>query len=1077
MLLTMKLHTLIRIRFSSLKNNCGLRALLGFIFMIGTTFTYSTAQAQCVLTCRQNVTIPMPASGSVTVTPDMVLSSESGCGSSQIVSVFTSTGQVLPNATISCAYLGQTLSFSVVDVATTEYCLGTLRVLDELMPSIICPNDLTININDIGTCHTAVSLPNAIAFDNCSVASVIPSWQFGSGVAIYNNVPLGDYVVTYTASDGSGNTATCNNTIKVRDNASPIAICVQQITVQLDNTGITVVPASLINSESYDNCAIDYMEIERAGQAFSSAIYVTCSDVNAPVPVTLRVTDMDGRVNTCPSQLIVTEPFAPIITCPDDITITCEDDYNNLSLTGSPQATDNCLIASTSHSDALFLNNCGIGYIDRTWRTTDIAGNTASCMQRVTVQNNANVSVIFPPDYTISTCGGSVAPSITGFPLVTASGCTQPEVIYTDQIVNISQPACYNIIRKWLVINPCVYNPNNPQPEGYWTADQTISIIDNMAPVVVAPADVTVNLFGNTCAADVSISTNAMATDCNPNVVIMNNSPFATASGSNASGHYPKGIHRVEFTAADGCGNIGRDTMTITVRDINPPTPVCNSAVTIPIDNYGIATIDAATLIVGVNDNCTTSANISLTATPQTFTCASLGVQNVMIKAMDESGNSGFCSTLVVITDNSNHCTSGLVPIIKGTILNEIGIPIRFANVLVQGTMQDTVLTDTIGNYLFQNLTVGGNYAIRAVRDTDHNGGITTYDMVLIQRHLLGMQYLNSPYKIIAADINKSGTVTTFDLVQLRKLILQQITELPNNDAWRFVDASYTFPDPSNPFASAIPEVMNVTDFNTSVLDKNWVAIKVGDVNNSVDPNGLLSSEARHANTLKLRTNALQLQAEEVYELPIRAANFKDLIAYQGTLQFDTDVLTLLDILPNNDWGVSAENFGTRYLSEGMITTNWENFNDLLVPDDAVLFTLKMKANKTALLSEALRLTSARTKAEAYREEENLHLELEFTTDAAADTNELLAVLYQNVPNPFSQSTTIGFQLAEAQDVTLRVFDMQGKLLTTQHGYFDSGEQQFMLNEAKDALPNGVLYYQLSVTGQPVITKKMVKIN
>ncbi|MEZ4931408.1 MAG: hypothetical protein R2788_04655 [Saprospiraceae bacterium] len=61
------------------------------------------------------------------------------------------------------------------------------------------------------------------------------------------------------------------------------------------------------------------------------------------------------------------------------------------------------------------------------------------------------------------------------------------------------------------------------------------------------------------------------------------------------------------------------------------------------------------------------------------------------------------------------------------------------------------------------------------------------------------VELLDSPYKMIAADANKSNSITTFDLVQIRKLILFINTDLPNNTSWRFVDKAYAFSNPAEP--------------------------------------------------------------------------------------------------------------------------------------------------------------------------------------------------------------------------------------------------------------------------------------
>ena len=74
---------------------------------------------------------------------------------------------------------------------------------------------------------------------------------------------------------------------------------------------------------------------------------------------------------------------------------------------------------------------------------------------------------------------------------------------------------------------------------------------------------------------------------------------------------------------------------------------------------------------------------------------------------------------------------------------------------------------------------------------------------------------LGSPYRLIAADANRSNSVTTFDLVEIRKLILQINSDFPNNTSWRFVDGSYQFPNPANPWTAPFPEVININDLPT----------------------------------------------------------------------------------------------------------------------------------------------------------------------------------------------------------------------------------------------------------------------
>ena len=115
-------------------------------------------------------------------------------------------------------------------------------------------------------------------------------------------------------------------------------------------------------------------------------------------------------------------------------------------------------------------------------------------------------------------------------------------------------------------------------------------------------------------------------------------------------------------------------------------------------------------------------------------------------------------------------------------------------------------------------------------RDGDYLNGVSTFDLVLISKHILGVQPLGSPYKMIAADVNNSRSITTLDLIQLRKLILSIDTEFQNNTSWRFVDAGYVFPNPANPWFEDFAEVVNINDLpGTGINNADFVAVKVGE--------------------------------------------------------------------------------------------------------------------------------------------------------------------------------------------------------------------------------------------------------
>lgn len=144
--------------------------------------------------------------------------------------------------------------------------------------------------------------------------------------------------------------------------------------------------------------------------------------------------------------------------------------------------------------------------------------------------------------------------------------------------------------------------------------------------------------------------------------------------------------------------------------------------------------------------------------------------------------------------------------------------------------------TDTVGNFIFENVTAGHTYTLSPERDTNDLNGVTTFDLVLISKHILGIEPLNSPWKMLAADVNKSNSVTTSDIVEARKVILGINPAFPANTSWRFFPEFAVFADPNNPFSGTLPpNNITINNLQADYINANFKGIKIGDTNNSAD--------------------------------------------------------------------------------------------------------------------------------------------------------------------------------------------------------------------------------------------------
>ena len=80
--------------------------------------------------------------------------------------------------------------------------------------------------------------------------------------------------------------------------------------------------------------------------------------------------------------------------------------------------------------------------------------------------------------------------------------------------------------------------------------------------------------------------------------------------------------------------------------------------------------------------------------------------------------------------------------------------------------------------------------------------------------------------------------------------------------------------------------------------------------------------------------------------------------------------------------------------------------------------------------------------------------------------------IYQNMPNPFSNTSYVFYELTEAANVLLEVFDMTGKSLVVYNEGFKSAGKSMIEIDATD-FPSGIYHYTITINGQKT-TKKMV---
>jgi len=1065
--------------------------------------------------CAQTISILKPTVANITWPPHL-----DGIGAPMLNCVNPNTtpantgapsigGYPIPNGTGYCnmavTFSDQTIplcqaSYKILRTWTVvSWCTSTIQnytqiiaVKDTHAPTLTCPADLTVGTTSATQCKATVILPQVGISDDCSTSFTVtmttPVGQVSGNGGIINNVSKGVYNINYNVTDGCGNTATCTMKLTVVDDDSPTMICTQYTVVTLNSNGVALVYPNAFDNGSYDNCSALTFKVRRMTAAcgtqpvFGPSVKFCCDDSGSDIPVVLQGTDASGNANTCMVTVHVTDNSQPAILCPANKTINCTQDPLDLNLTGEATAAASCGTPVITHTDATNLNMCNVGSIVRTWKATLSNGNSSTCNQTISLVDNTPVTIVFPPDYAvplgcvdISDLAPANLPPPYNAPAM-SSDCELLATNFTDQVFTVSGPACYKIVRTWKVINWCTYTPGGNT--GVWEGAQIIMVTDNAAPTFTCPANMTVPVDGN-CKATITLPQVTNIQDCSQNVSVTVTSSFGNGYGPFTNVN--PGSYTANYHVADGCGNASSCSINILVKDDKKPTPYCKNGLVVELMQSGMATTWASDFNAGSFDNC--SGNLIYSFSPNindtglTVDCDDLGQTPLEIWVTDASGNQDHCVTFLIVQDNMNACgNSPLVAGVGGAVTNEAGQNVENVHVSLNDPLGQSVMTNADGNFGFAAVPVGNDYTVLPEKDTFLLNGVSTYDIVVIKRHILHLDTLDSPYKFIAADANRSNSITTFDIVEIQKAVLHIVDHFSNNESWRFVDAAYVFPNPQNPFSAPFPEVYNINDLAGNMGAVNFIAIKIGDVNGNAVPNDFAAAntEERSGQSLlvSVRDEAMQLGQEQRMDFTVK--NFKDIIGYQFTLNFDPEVLDFQRVEMGELTSLSVSNFGFRLLDEGILTTSWNDAAPANLPDAAVLFSLIFTTKEKANRSEVLHLSSDFTKAEAYFESgELLDLALNFESSSLIPHASSLKI----TPNPFRETTVIGFTLPEApqvqaQEVTLTVSDAAGRLVKTYGGSFAAGYNELKISKLD--LPTAGAYFFRLQTRTEVVTGKLL---
>ncbi len=982
-----------------------------------------------------------------------------------------------------------------------------------------CPGDVTINagtINCEADIYLNEFMPTI--FDECGAVqelfvTVNPGTVYetaeGSGEYYLTNLVPGEHRVKIRARDQCSNSSTCEFNIYVEDLQEPNAICEGNIVVSLSNTGNSKLYAEVLDDGSFDYCTdVDFQIYRLESYCYDEmdlepGPYITlcCEDVDqGPFMVALRVwddADYDGEFGTlgdhyteCMVQVTVQDKSIPELQCPPDVTLQCGQDFTNLDLTGNPAVGFVCNTIEAEYIDDLtHLEECNVGYVIRKWTVPTVTGDV-QCDQIITIfapDVFTESDIIWAADWE-GDCNDSQP---DGRPQFIGEGvCDQLGVSLESDTFQFVEDACFKIINHWTVRNWC-------KDEEY-TDTQVIKIIDDSPPIIqVNDADFVA--IGNNCESTINLS--AAADDSGSScpsesicwniyvdldddgtddyqfsgLVITTDTDFDDTDGDGVPDVYvgktspgemveisiPEAIsvstdlHKVTWTAIDGCGNSASSISYFEVQDSKPPTAACLNLSTGVMVN-GEVTLWACDFDASSSDNCTAiddllfgftdldptldpTFNPISGCTSKTFTCddynaSNNGVVSVDIYVWDEFGNFSICQAQLTLIDQTNSCDGNFAPMIAGRIGTAQGEGITAAEVsldVIGGDPMGDLMTDELGSYSFEDILLGDSYKLEVAKDTLDKNGVSTLDIIQIQKYVLGLQEFESPYQLIAADINGDERVSSLDIVTLRKLILGVHETFPDNESWRFVDGeAVLFMDNVWPF----DEDIKLFDVDHSEMQNDFVGVKIGDVNFTATPNLLRAvSEVRGDDKVNWSFNNKDFGVGQELVVELTAATPIELEGFQFTLEHTGLKLTKLTVEGaywEDDYFASANE---------LTSVSW-NDPELKPWNPEAKLQFHFIAEIDGSLEDVLDLNSKITFAEAYNP---------YGQEVIGNGLEMFKPVFklaQNNPNPFIDRTQIEFSIPSKGMVEFLVHDSSGKLLFKSLSEYEEGRNILMLS-------------------------------
>jgi len=519
----------------------------------GSTFAKGTNTVNCTATdasgnaagCSFTVVVRDTNAPSI-ICPANILTGTAPGQCNTIVTFTPTTTDNCPGVSVLCTPASgssfakgtNTVNCTATDASgNTAGCSFAVVVRDFEPPTITCSTNIAVH-TDPGQCSAVVSF-SATTGDNCPGVSFVCTPPSGATFA------KGTNTVNCTATDASGNTASCSFVVVVNDTENPAIVCPANIVTFTDpgqcNAVVTFAPSPS------DNCpGVSVICAPPSGSAFAKGTNT----------VNCTATDASGNTAGCSFTVAVRDTNAPSITCPANIVTNTAPGQCSQVASFTAAASDNCpgvSVVCAPLSGSTFPK--GTNTVNCT--ATDASGNTGGCSFTVVVRD------LEPPTITCSTnivthTDLSQCSAVVNFVTTTGDNC--PGVSF----------ACTPSSGSTFPKGTSPVNCTATDASGNSTScNFSVTVNDTENPMLVCPANIVSGTDASQCSAVVTFA--PTLTDNCPGAGFVCTPP----SGST----FAKGTNTVNCAATDASGNTAGCSFAVIVRDLTPPSLCANAPI------------------------------------------------------------------------------------------------------------------------------------------------------------------------------------------------------------------------------------------------------------------------------------------------------------------------------------------------------------------------------------------------------------------------------------------------------------------------------------------------------------------